>query len=67
MHAVHQKAGSITFTNHRSVAGEFTLPAGSYVIVPSTFTVGEEGHFFLRLFSEAAMETRFVYKCTYFS
>ncbi len=40
------------FINLREVCSRFRLPAGNYVIVPSTFDVDEEGEFMLLVFSE---------------
>lgn len=34
------------------VCCRFRLPAGAYLIVPSTFEPNEEGEFLLRVFSE---------------
>ena len=45
-------ARSKSFINTREVTDRFKLPAGSYVIVPSTYDPGLEGQFLLRTFSE---------------
>ncbi|NXI36640.1 CAN2 protein, partial [Galbula dea] len=43
---------SNTFINLREVLNRFRLPAGQYIVVPSTFEPGQNGDFCLRLFSE---------------
>uniref|UniRef100_A0A914VHK1 Cytosolic ca2+-dependent cysteine protease calpain n=1 Tax=Plectus sambesii TaxID=2011161 RepID=A0A914VHK1_9BILA len=49
----HQSAArSHAFINIREVCTRFRLPAGNYVVVPSTFEPNEEGEFMLRTFSE---------------
>jgi len=41
------------FVNLREVTERFSLPPGTYCIVPSTFGAHEEGEFLLRVFSES--------------
>ncbi|XP_078287098.1 LOW QUALITY PROTEIN: calpain-9-like, partial [Rhinoraja longicauda] len=41
-----------TYTNSRSVSRRMQLPAGQYVIVPSTYSQDEERGFFLRIFAQ---------------
>uniref|UniRef100_A0A914VZY4 Uncharacterized protein n=1 Tax=Plectus sambesii TaxID=2011161 RepID=A0A914VZY4_9BILA len=49
----HQSAArSHAFINIREVCTRFRLPAGNYVVIPSTFEPNEEGEFMLRTFSE---------------
>ncbi|GBC10379.1 hypothetical protein RclHR1_09590002 [Rhizophagus clarus] len=44
-------AGRVTYINTREVTARITLKSGNYVLIPSTFNFGDEGHYFMRIFS----------------
>ena len=45
---------SENFVNAREVAKSFSLPAGSYSVIPSTYSPGTRGEFYLRVFTETS-------------
>lgn len=50
-------ARSASFSTSREITGRFSLPPGSYVVIPSTYKPNEEGDFILRMFSEKAHQS----------
>lgn len=50
-------ARSPTYINLREVTSRFSLPPGTYAIIPSTFDKGEEGEFILRVWTEAPVKS----------
>ncbi|CAG8502677.1 7767_t:CDS:1 [Funneliformis mosseae] len=47
----YEVAGRVNYINSREVTARILLKRGKYVLIPSTFNVGEEGDYFMRLFS----------------
>lgn len=52
-------ARSPSFINLREISGRFKLPAGTYVIVPSTYDPNQEADFLIRIFTEKRSGTRY--------
>uniref|UniRef100_A0AAQ4P8U8 Calpain 9 n=1 Tax=Gasterosteus aculeatus aculeatus TaxID=481459 RepID=A0AAQ4P8U8_GASAC len=50
------KARSRTYINVREISERFTLPPGSYLLVPTTFQPHHEADFIVRVFSEKKAE-----------
>ncbi|KAM8878694.1 calpain-9 [Spinachia spinachia] len=50
------KARSRTYINVREISERFTLPPGSYLLVPTTFQPHHEADFIVRVFSEKKTE-----------
>jgi hypothetical protein len=44
-------AGRVTYINTREVTARISLKSGNYILIPSTFNYGDEGHYFMRIFS----------------
>uniref|UniRef100_A0A672V8Y1 Calpain-2 catalytic subunit n=1 Tax=Strigops habroptila TaxID=2489341 RepID=A0A672V8Y1_STRHB len=53
---------SNTFINLREVLNRFKLPAGEYIVVPSTFEPNKNGDFCLRVFSEKNANSTYVHR-----
>jgi len=49
-------ANGPSFINIREVANRFSLPPGSYVVVPSTYDAGDEAEFLIRIFAFGAAQ-----------
>ncbi|CAG8601972.1 7274_t:CDS:2 [Ambispora leptoticha] len=48
----------VTFINAREVTSRVALNPGRYIIIPSTFNAGEEGSYFLRMFSSRYIDVK---------
>jgi len=49
-------ARSDSFLNTRTVSKTLSLPPGKYALIPSTFSPGEQGAFYCRIFTEKDMK-----------
>ncbi|KAG9286403.1 hypothetical protein G9A89_014569 [Geosiphon pyriformis] len=49
-------AGKVTYINAREVTGKINLEPGRFIIIPSTYNRGEEGAYFLRIFSSRRLK-----------
>jgi len=54
---VHQSA----YTSARSLLSRVKITKGRYVVIPSTFDEGYEGHFALRLYSSSNTNFKWVF------
>ncbi|CAG8465149.1 17380_t:CDS:2 [Acaulospora morrowiae] len=54
----YEIVGRVTYVNAREVSMKISLKCGHYVLIPSTYNVGEEGEFFMRLFSSKSVIVR---------
>ena len=50
-----------TFFNIREVTYHYTLPSGNYIIIPTTYEPNKEGKFLLRIFTETAISSQYVF------
>ncbi|CAG8544956.1 6780_t:CDS:10, partial [Diversispora eburnea] len=49
--STYEVVGRVTYINSREVTKRITLNEGQYILIPSTYNIGDEGEFFLRIFS----------------
>ncbi|CAI2172958.1 11247_t:CDS:1, partial [Funneliformis geosporum] len=47
----YEVAGRVAYINSREITARILLKRGKYVLIPSTYNMGEEGNYFMRLFS----------------
>lgn len=55
MHAMHERAAAVNYSNHRSVYGQFSFPPGRYIVIPTTYECELEAEFTLRIFSSSRL------------
>ena len=67
LHSMMEKAGDSIFINAREVFNRFSLKAGRYVVVPSTYEPHVAGHFLLRIFTEKRSSATYVITITIFT
>lgn len=58
----NHSVGKVDFAEKRGVSGRFQLQPGKYLIVPSTFTAGDEASYILRILVSKSPENRDAYK-----
>ena len=63
MHAMHERAAAVNYSNHRSVYGQFSFPPGRYIVIPTTYECELEAQFTLRIFSSSRLLCKYV--CVY--
>ncbi|RHZ63138.1 hypothetical protein Glove_332g23 [Diversispora epigaea] len=49
--STYEIVGRVTYINSREVTKRITLNEGQYILIPSTYNLGDEGEYFLRIFS----------------
>ncbi|CAG8663041.1 10485_t:CDS:2, partial [Scutellospora calospora] len=54
----YETAGRVTYINIREVTERIFLKPGHYILIPSSYDVGEEGSYFMRLFSSNSINIR---------
>lgn len=60
MHAMHERAAAVNYSNHRSVYGQFSFPPGRYIVIPTTYECELEAEFTLRIFSSSRLLCEYV-------
>ena len=63
MHAMHERAAAVNYSNHRSVYGEFSFPPGRYIVIPTTYECELEAQFTLRIFSSSRVLCKYGCVC----
>lgn len=49
--STYEVVGRVTYINSREVTKRISLQRGQYILIPSTYNIGDEGEYFLRIFS----------------